>query len=327
LQNDFPQDKARDIVAELNALPIADRPAYARQWRDLGALEDEMLRIGCPTTHVGQLISELQFYQGEVVLDESVRLLGMLRASLLQPGESSSREQAGNIEESFKPRFKTMLPALNNLTYGGGYGLTTVAGDAKAGKTMFAIGTAVEAARDGWRVVYLNAELDKVEVMLAIMRYCRGEISERVNERLTVVTCDYTFQPMDAVSNVEQSIGLGDSAILLVLDSINALVDLAQDAPGVDYWALNALWRNFAIRATRMSLGKLGFLVISETNKDGGVKGRTLEYKSDLVVTIKQDKGDREYVEIDATHSRSTRSGVLGLFKRNRPVGRFDQCE
>ena len=319
-------DKARLILAELVSQPLAQRREHAEQWPDLEALEAELMAAQCPDAEVDLVLSRLQFYQGGMI-DESAQLYAMLRASLQPPDVNSTRAAAANIEETFKPRYRTMIPALNNLTFGGGYGLMTVAGDAKAGKTMFAIGTAVEAALHGWKVIYLNAELDRVEVMLALMRYCGGDISQHVTDKLSVVTCDYTFHPVNAIQNVEQSIGLGDSAILIVLDSINALVDLAADGPGSDYWAINALWRNFAIRATRMSLGKLGFLVVSEVNKDGGVKGRTLEYKSDLVVTIKQDTTDREYVKIDVTRSRSTRSGELGLFKRNWPEGRFDRCE
>jgi KaiC/GvpD/RAD55 family RecA-like ATPase len=173
---------------------------------------------------------------------------------------------------------------------------------AKAGKTMFAMGAAVAAARDGWRVIYINAELDRNEAIMAVMRNCGGSIPEVIRENMKLVTPDFTFQPDDAVDRVRQAVQLGDERVLIVLDSINALVDLSSDGHGaqvIDYWSANSLWRNFAVRATKLSLGQLAFMVVSETNKDGAVKGRQLEYKSDMVVRIQRDREDDSVVSMD----------------------------
>ena len=145
-------DKASQIFNELVALPLTQRREYAEQWPDLDALETELMDAQCPDAEVDLVLSRLQFYQGGMI-DESARLYGMLRASIQPPDVNSTRAAAANIEETFKPRYRTMIPALYNLTFGGGYGLTTVAGDAKAGKTMFAIGAPVSGASDADRSI------------------------------------------------------------------------------------------------------------------------------------------------------------------------------
>lgn len=319
-----PSAKARKYLEALNALPIQDRPEYARVIPNLSAFEDELLELGCPLDDIDALMTELQFYRGESPSDSSMKLAAFLRAALERPAETSTVEALAGAEPTYKPKFPTGIWPVDFLT-GGGYGVTTIGGDAKAGKTTAAICAAVAACRAGWRVVYVNAELDRNEAILAFMRACGGEIPGVVIENLTLVTPDFAFTPLDCVNRASAVLEFGDARMLLVLDSINALVDLTSDAMGGggDYWAANAVWRNFAVRATKLSLGKIAFLCISETNKDGGIKGRTLEYKSDLVVRITKDPSDFELVDITVTHSRSTRSGECGSFRRDWENGRF----
>ena len=307
-------------------LPVTDRRDIATAISDMTAFEDGLMANGCSLPEIDECITLIEYYRDERPRDESVELMGILAASLLTPAENSTLLTDFDSEREHKPRFQTSLSALEKLTRGG-YGLTTVGGDAKAGKTLFALGTAISAAMQGWRVVYFNAELDEAEILLAVMRYCEGSVPDIVRANLTIISPDFTFQPADAVRRVQEAVRFGDTRVLICLDSINALVDMASGGDGGDYWAANATWRNFAVRATRLSQGRLAFLVVSETNKDGGIKGRSLEFKSDLVVRIQKDKDESDGVTIDVTHSRSTRSGPLGRFTRDWDRGRFVQWE
>ncbi len=321
------ESSAKDKLAVLQGLHIDDRAEFAKAIQDLSAYEDELMEAGCPLDAIDELITELEFYRGEQKPDLTSTLMQDLLESVQKPASRSSVDPLEVIPEKYKPKFPTGVAAVDHLTGGGGYGLTTEGGDAKVGKTMFAVGAAVSAARAGWRVIYVNAELDRNEAVLAVMRFCGGTIPNYVSEMMTLVTPDFTFQPMDAITRVQEAVQPGDDLILIVLDSINALVDLSSDGAGdKDFWAVNSLWRNFAVRTTRKTLGKIAFLVVSETNKDGGIKGRALEYKSDLVVRIQRDKERDEMVSIDVTHSRSTRAGELGRFRRNWLSGKFEAC-
>lgn len=321
------RDSAWEMRVLLNGLPDPSwKTNYARKYSDVSKLEDELLEAGCPQVEIEDLLTELAYYRDLTTANESIRLMAILRASLDQPGESSTIVETKATEAEGKPKFPTALDKLNVMTRGGGYGLTTVGGDAKTGKTTFAVGAACAAAADGWRVVYFNAELDEVEIVQALMRYGGGEIPVGCSDRLRIINPDFTFQPCHAVERVQQAVQLSDSRVLIVLDSINALVDLSGDGLDGEYWALNSVWRNWAIRATKQSRGALAFLVTSETNQHGGIKGRQLEFKSDLVVRIMkaEDKSQVDRVAITVTHSRSTTSGPLGEFFRNWRTGRFE---
>ncbi len=322
-------DSAQQYLETLRGMHIDDRAEWALAIPDMSALEDELMESGCSHAVIDELITELEHYRGEQKPDIASRLIQALHESLQRPAETSSVDPLETIPEEYKPKFPTGVTAVDRLTSGGGYGLTTVGGDAKVGKTMFSMGTAVSSARAGWRVIYINAELDRSEAIQAVARFCGGvKIPQYVTDMMTLVTPDYTFSPLDAVTRVNESVQFGDDRILIILDSINALVDLSSDGvgPAMDYWAANSMWRNFAVRTTRKTLGKIAFLVVSETNKDGAIKGRSLEFKSDLVIRIQRDKEDDGMVSIDVTHSRSTRSGELGRFRRSWLSGKFEAC-
>ncbi len=326
-----PEEFARNYHQTLMGLPQPERVDAAMMIEDMTAFEDMMLKGGCPLNDIDELMTVLDHYRSADAKDESIHLLGILSASIKVPDRNYEVAEELEIEEHHKPRFPTSVPAIDDMTKGGGYGVTTVGGAPKCGKTMFAIGTAIEAARLGWRVIYINAELDSSEIIMAVMRYCRQEVPGSVKANLTIVSADFTFSPADAIARVTDAVRIGDSRILIVLDSINALVDLSSDGQGgatLDYWAANSLWRNFALRATRQSKGRLAFLVVSEINKEGGVKGKTLEYKSDLVIRIRKDEGNPdENVEIDVALSRDSRAGNIGTFYRKFDEGRFVRCE
>lgn len=322
--------KARAYLENLNDMPIGERSEYALSIPNLNDLENVLLEDGCPLDDIDRLITELEYWRTQKVEDSAIELMRILGQAVLPPDENSAVDELEVVKETPKPRFPTGVVRLDRMTHGGGYGLTTVAGDAKAGKTMMAMGVAVEACFDGWRVVYINAELDRNEAIVAVMRKCGGTVQRVVNEGMTLVTPDFTFQPSDAIARVREAVQLGDERVLIVLDSINALVDLSSEGhggrPALDYWAASAVWRNFAVRATKNSLGRLAFLVVSETNRQGQVKGGSLEFKSNLVIRIQKDPNDSESVTIDVTHSRSTLSGPIGKYLRDWKNGLFTSC-
>ena len=318
--------KAREHLEILNSIPIGDRSEYALTIPDMANFEASLTLSGCPNDEVDELITQLNFYRENKVDDVSITLMQVLAESVKQPSENSEVDKITTIELSSQPRFPTGVAAVDNMTFGGGYGCTTVAGNAKSGKTTFAIGAAVEAALAGWRVIYLNCELDRSEAIQAFMRKCGGTIPEQVSERLTLVTPDVSFQPRDAIGRIREAVGWGDDKILCVFDSINALVDLSGEGDN-DYWGALSVWRNFAVRAAKLSKGSLAFLVVSETNRLGQVKGGSLEYKSSCVIRIQKDKCDNSMVELDVMLSRSSPAGSLGRFYRDWGRGSFAQCD
>jgi predicted ATP-dependent serine protease len=321
-----PNERAAYWLDQLRGMPEADRKEFCEAIPDLSKFEDDLMEAGCPLDEIDELLGEFQTYRNMVDPDPSAALAMALIEAIDTPGETSEVSALDDIKHELKPKFPTSVGQVNALTEGGGYGLTTVGGSAKVGKTLFAFGTAVEACKAGWRVVYLNAELDKSEAAIALARYCGGMIPPFVKNNFTLVNPEIGFRPHDAVARAHEALQFYDNRMLIVMDSINALAEFTLDGTKgrMDYWAANALWRNFAVRATRKSFGKIAFLCVSELNKDGGIKGGSLEYKADLVVRISADTSNTEYVDIDVRRSRSTASGELGKFRRVWNRGRFD---
>lgn len=325
----FDPESVVKIYEELHSLPMREQATYARSIRKAFRsdihLENELhaLNMQLADTLAEDLIRILTSPH----LDISQELMRILKACIVRPEQNSYSDTPDRAPEAAKPKFPTSIHAVNDLT-GGGYGFTIILGDAKAGKTTFAIGSALEAAKEGWRVLYLNAELDRNEIILAIRRYCRGSLPKEVVENLLIVSPETTFEPSDAIRRMEEHIQLGDEQLLFVFDSINALVDYTSEGrKDLDYWSVQDLWMNFAVRATRASYGKIAFLAVSETNKDGRAKGIKVEFKGDMVVKISKHADDSSYVDLDVTLSRSTRSGELGKHYRDWHSGRFQDGE
>ncbi len=318
----YSNNSAQQIHSQLLLTIVSERPQFAQDLPHPSQLEDDLLEAGCPVGEIEELLTELDHYRRKNPFIEATRLMQILKASIEPPPETSRQIPVISAARRKKPRFRTMLESLHHMT-GGGYGLTTIGGNAKAGKTTFAIGTAIEAAQNGWGVVYFNGELDADEFGDASFRYCDRTIPIGLSVHMSAFQPEIGFTPSDAVKRIEECVELQDTQLLIVLDSINALVDMSSESSGVDYWTANGIWRNWAVRAVRESKGKIAFLIVSETNVDGKIKGRTLEFKSDLVITIIKDKEHNDRVDIEVTHSRSTPAGELGTFKRVWEKGRF----
>lgn len=300
-----------------------ERAKWARDLESVIAFGDEAEKSPISQSVIANWILEFEGYRIGIN-DPSLRLIEALKQSLEKPEESSKLSGVEDVDMGIrKPRFRTSLEALNNWTGGGGFGLMVIGGTAKAGKSMFAIGTAIEAARQGWRVIYNNGELDRNEMLQAVMRYSQGPISHLVKERMHIVSPDVGYTPWNAVERVGDCIQIGDDRILVVLDSINALVELSEETIG--HWTAHGAWRNLAVRSVKKTEGQVAFILVSELNKDGNYHGGHLDYKADLALRIQKVKDSDELVEIDITHSRGTKAGSLGRFLRDWPTGRFEK--
>ena len=224
-----------------------------------------------------------------------------------------------NFEESrLAPRYPSAVDGLET------YGNTVLLAEGGVGKTMLAHGIALEAAGCGaWEVVYFNAELDEAELAERIKRYGQNMVNDwgcaldhivwwsagdQTSIGGMVDTC------VDAVSHRRK--------LLIVLDSINTLAEYAAgDAPGADLAQLRKLY-NWSAQVRKQTLGDVAFLIVSETNASGGVKGRKGFFSADVVVSMKSIE-ESDSVEINVLKSRSARGGNLGAYTRDWKTGRF----
>lgn len=245
-------------------------------------------------------------------LTRGQRVLSALRIAINRnPGVPTThfpmKQDAGTPTTA---RFPTGIRKLDRMT-GGGYGVTVISGAPKMGKSFAAVACALEAAAEGIRVIYLNAEMPIEQTAARFGRYLRAfprvDVSPRALAVLDVV------QPLSAsglVNELENIIlDYSDERILLVIDSVNSLVRNL----GGDQLAKIESVLMFLIRARRLAPNDFSALAVCELNQRGHVKGLSAEYLADLLVRLRRtEQPGAQGVEIDVQLSRESQSGPIG---------------
>jgi len=226
------------------------------------------------------------------------------------------------------PHWPTGCRAIDELSEGG-YGMTVIAGAPKVGKSLLALSSAIEAARAGWSVVYCNAEMSPDHFLRRIRNYVGGKFDDALVENLHLahVGPGVTIEAMCAEIR-ERALDDETERLLIVVDSINRIVDFgATDGNEAGYWRLLRDWSAWAMNARRSTEGAISWLIVSELNQRGDVKGRNLEYTADLVVRMAASQLDPEVVEFDVPYSRATRAAQIGPLFRIYNEGRFIRAD
>lgn len=248
------------------------------------------------------------------------------RAAQITPSEPVVDQEITDPPGEPPPRFPTGLSELDEKTGGGGYGMTCVAAGPKCGKSMLALSCAIEAARDDvpWRVLYFNAELSRYEMANRVLRYLRQVPSQALANQLSLHSVELGITVPHVLECIGVRLGLDDTNLLVVVDSLNRLVAQSQTI-GTDtgYWQTMHMWTEFFRMAAKLSGGKVASVIVSEINTGGRAKGLDIEYAADLLVKIEPQEGDSEYFRVGVPLARSSAGGKLGLFLLDWERGRF----
>jgi hypothetical protein len=185
----------------------------------------------------------------------------------------------------------------------GFYGLTTFAAEKGTGKTMLATASAIEAAAtQEWQVVYFLAEDDYDGFATRFNTYLNAHPhAQDCIEYFHVQHVGRNQTPVTLTSHICSAVDRTlDTPVLIVLDSINSIVNLAHG----NYLSMLKDFGLWAMLARRLSRGLCSFMLTSESNKRGESKGETLPYWSDLYLQMKK-KGD-SVVEFKIEKTRRT---------------------
>lgn len=305
-----------------------ERIAWARQMCESADFWPRMDRLDSREAYVlrmevADILSETEHMPGPC-------LTRHLQAALEPPSEVVLEQDLSRQHAYSLPHWPTSLSALNERTLGGGYAQTVLAGTAKLGKSMLAMGSAIEAARAGWWVAFFCGENSREDTEASFRAYVGGMSSEQIDAILSRLrlwhVVDRGFSIQGAAERLYAFVraDLQATRLLVVLDSLNRITELSA-APGADlaYFRLMGEWGDYFRRCSWLSGGAISSCLVSELNKDLITKGRRLEYSASLVVTMSPVKGSTEAVEVTVSHSRSTPAGPLGTFIRHWPGRRF----
>lgn len=233
----------------------------------------------------------------------------------LEGMEPESQVLGAGALQAESPRWPSTLHPLDSRT-GGFYGLATIYGPGKSGKSMLALGSAIQAAASGrWYSFYMNAEYTRSELENRFARYAsvRPEAYDAVDWMRIIHVADGVTR-RQILDRIQEGLGLGEPrGVLVVLDSTNAI---AEAMGGGYFGALHSLTRWLAT-ARRITEGLVSGIIVSETNQKGSVKGRKLEYSSDIGLSIKPIRETAFSVDVDVPWAREGGAGPVGRYVRD----------
>jgi predicted ATP-dependent serine protease len=225
------------------------------------------------------------------------------------------------VESHDEPWLST-IAALDHRC-GGFYGISVIAGGTGCQKTTTALQSALRAAADGTRVLYVGAELDELELARLIRQI--------VDAHPTYKRAVGTFKAIDICGDlteddlsqlIEESMQLEDERLLIVLDSINTICAWSDE----DYWTAYRNVARWAMTVKKASRGAVRFLVVSELNQRGEIKGLNMEYWADLVLLVTREDRDEEFsskFKLLVSKARRGHQGNLGEFCYEWPEKRW----
>lgn len=205
-------------------------------------------------------------------------------------------------------------------------GTVALCGMPKLGKSLIALGSSLEAAEEGWRVVYCDAEnragiiARRLENWLGVglAESPRWFAAQWAHHRIT------SAGTIEALAEyVSDQITQADDKVLIVIDSANRLAKRMAANPEYpmyrDYFACLGRITDWASTVTTLTRGRVAFLLISELNRKGGAAGLDIEYSAESLLMLTKADGQKR-VELEWI-SRNSESDRLGEYRRM-----YDRC-
>lgn len=194
-------------------------------------------------------------------------------------------------------------------------GVTILTGAPGAAKSYLALASSIEAARAGWEVEYLAAEMSVQQITERVDRYTNGEDPEHWS--MTFVDFGADLPPL-----IEHLCArVSERNLLVVFDSISSFVDASvitqtrarsEDPNGVGLLKRLLMW---ALNVKRKTHGKVSFLVLSEANAQGLTKWRFGDHKADLVLSMRTDPEQSRIKELELVKAWDGQTGKVGRYR------------
>lgn len=305
------------LLFQFGTLGETDRHEWAWGWSQNEI--DSLLQYGGRQALF--LTGWLQRYRDREV-SPGYELRALLESALEPVGSEEMIVEDIESHTTQPPRYPTPILPLQAAT-GGHYGVTVVGGDEGVGKSSVCAGTAILSALDGWRVFYVNAELDRERLGFYARRLrLHRRLPKEVLDRVSFLNFGMGSTLDDVLRNASVRIEPHDRRVLFILDSINTILDKEPDHR-MHYFDRLRRWAMWAMEARRISEGGLSFLITSELNQRKETSGVKLKYLADMVVVVKKTS-TKNYCDVEVTKGRYSGPEKFGALQLNYRTGEFE---
>lgn len=229
------------------------------------------------------------------------------------------------------PRWPSGLGPRFDAIYGGLQGVSIFGGDAGVGKSTLSMACALENALSGALVLYFDAENSAGEQRERAVRWCGGEHAFfavqpqlALHWRWCLVDNRHSWQTL--LLYAAQQLSHRHDRVLIVLDSLQTLAHEFEprrnmlEVTGALYTSMN--------RLVRTTDGRVSFLVLSELNKEAGLKGGVAKYRATMTLRIDREEengfGEADYRLHLLKNRNGRRGGDLGLHALDWSRCRFE---
>lgn len=190
-------------------------------------------------------------------------------------------------------------------------GVVIVAGVPSSGKSYFALASGIDAARSGWDVIYLSAEMAE-RPFAKRLRALLGEESKP--DTFHHVDVSYGASVETLLAWIEERISARPT--LVIFDSLSSFCDQAeaQDSNDPHNATLSKKLIMWAVNVRRATDGEIAFLMLAEASKEGRIRGRTGDHKADVALLMEIDAKVPGVKTVTVTKAWEYQTGRLGEF-------------
>jgi len=183
-------------------------------------------------------------------------------------------------------------------------GMTTLSGKASAGKSWFALGSAISASEEGWDVHYVAAESLAPTIS-------RLQFSKRDNDNLTFHEVEPGLTGEELIEQITEWIVRPRT--LLVVDSISTLQSMMVPKDGKTSWEQQSALEVFLMNVVAMTRGYVAIVVLSEMNAAGEAKGRQLNHRSNTGISFASHPDEPQVKVVKVEKAWQGYTGPLGF--------------
>ena len=189
-------------------------------------------------------------------------------------------------------------------------GVVIVAGLPSSAKSVLALGSGIEAALDGWDVLYLSAEMAERPFSSRLMARSGGKVPETFH----YIDVSYGASVEGLLEWIEARVS--ERPTLVIFDSVSSFCDQAEKQDAEDPHGMALLKRlvMWAINVRRATDGQIGFMLLAEASKEGRARGRFADHKADLALLMESSKSEPSVKMISITKAWEFQTGDVGEF-------------